>query len=926
MQLTRLTITEFPGIPTPREYTFPELITVLHGPNASGKSSSARAIFALFDPRIAAGEPVSITATFISEGHEYVVKRRQDSLTWHKDGKRIRRPATARDLDINSHFLTVKNLLHVGETEDELEQQVLIELTGGVDLPAIAKALTLSRSAGQTEATALRNATAHVNELLTQREQLAQQEAQLEQQQQRLRELRAAQAEAPLLERARERAQLRSKLGQHQAMRSTLAPVHEAFTPDRADNLARQAAAIDNLAKRRDELDKQYEALTFEVNEFPRVKEATQRLQAALDIEDELSTLRNSEAHDAAKAESLGAAVDRHRAMAEQYTVTYNPELLRAHNIEHTFTLIEQADQRAAELTVLRERLKQVQHEAEDAPDNNAAKLHTRRDRLAQWLHTQPAGISFVPTLLACLVVLLLAGAAWFAWPISYEDNPALSIIAGLVGVGAIATAVTSWAVLRRDGRVRTARSEIAATLGNDIQSEAHAGQLFAEVHENLALQHAKTERHQQLTALQHALEQDIERVTAAHNEALAALSEAVGYEAGSATGVARRAVHLRQQLNLYESLEAYEETKTKVEALRKKIRARQEQQAELLEPFAFTAVVSKRQLEERLSTEQVLAQKRGERGRIGQELARLSKQVIDERMALLAELPNMGVAVPEGFRYFDIPELLATQRANWPDFAQWRDEADDLARQLAYTEQHLADYPEVLAIPEDEVEERLRNIPEITEAAEALHREIARTEAALDTAKRDRAIERARQVEQLARQELADHQSVVLADTAAQFVISDVIRTSYEEQEPRTLTRAAEWFRTFTQGAFELRYRPVQSGEESSALVAWDVQLSEERSLSELSSGTLSQLLLAARIGFALEREATGAPVLPFVLDEALGTADNERFTAVARSLHLFSSETGRQLLYLSARAEDMHAWQHVNPEVHIITLPQEG
>lgn len=924
MRLTHLQITQFPGISSPREYTFEGLITVLHGPNASGKTSSARAIFALFDSRIAAGEHVHVQATFVDDHHEYVVQRIQDTIRWHTDGKHTARPAAARDIDINSHFLTVKNLLSTAETERELEQHVLTELTGGVDLLKIERQLTNgSRSAGQREAATLRGATKRVQELITEREHLAEQELQLESQRERLAAKRAKLAEESALKLASNRAKVRANLKRHNALRATLPPVEEVLTPDRIDNLVQQMAAIDEKVQRMRAIEREREALEVKIGNVPKVRSAVKRLHTALDIEDRLEKLRTKESNLASTFIGLVETLKRRREAMGEYSTEPISEQLRAANLQHTLTLIERVDQHAAELTALRTRAKLAQNELREATTADTAELHTTKERLAQWLVTQPAGISAAPTVLAWVVVALCVGALWLAWPVTVAP---LSMVAGLVGIGALATAVATTVAFRRDVAVRRARNEIAATLHREIHDEADAGEWFTEVHESLAKAQAAADRNHQLRTYLAVIEQDIAQATEAHQEAFAVLCTAIGYEPQSIPSVINRVVKVKHELEIDELFISAEAARAELDSVREQIAVLTAKQAELVQPFNFTVEVGKRMLEMRLEMERDLGQKRQELSRLGREQGNLFHSVKDDRFEVLDYLRDIGVALPERFSYFEIPDLLKKQQANWPAFAEWQEAYNDFTNELAYLEQSLADYPAVLALSEEEVSERLHNIPIITEQADGLHATISRTEVALETAKRQRAIERAREEEQRAQQELIAHQQGTLADTAVKFVVADVIRTSYEEQEPRTLARAAEWFSAFTNGAFELRYRPVQHDEAASALLAWDTHLGVGRTLAELSSGTLSQLLLAARIGFALEREAAGELVMPFVLDEALGTADNERFHAVARSLHLFSNETGRQLLYLSARDEDVQAWQHVNDEVHIITLPQEG
>ena len=93
-------------------------------------------------------------------------------------------------------------------------------------------------------------------------------------------------------------------------------------------------------------------------------------------------------------------------------------------------------------------------------------------------------------------------------------------------------------------------------------------------------------------------------------------------------------------------------------------------------------------------------------------------------------------------------------------------------------------------------------------------------------------------------------------------------------------------------------------------------------------------QLLLAVRVAFAIEAEKGRTP-LPLFLDEALTTADPDRFRAVADSLRRLSEEDGRQIFYLTAQPEEGRYWAEAAPAVidlaasrragRAVTIPEE-
>src|SRR5690606_36536095 len=107
---------------------------------------------------------------------------------------------------------------------------------------------------------------------------------------------------------------------------------------------------------------------------------------------------------------------------------------------------------------------------------------------------------------------------------------------------------------------------------------------------------------------------------------------------------------------------------------------------------------------------------------------------------------------------------------------------------------------------------------------------------------------------------------------------------------------------------AFALVFEP--SARPASRPGARDAATAPLLAPTQLSTGTRAQLLLALRVAHAAHAEG-GHARLPFFLDEALTTADPERFAQVAASLLELARDDRRQVFYLRACREDALAWQ---------------
>ena len=119
----------------------------------------------------------------------------------------------------------------------------------------------------------------------------------------------------------------------------------------------------------------------------------------------------------------------------------------------------------------------------------------------------------------------------------------------------------------------------------------------------------------------------------------------------------------------------------------------------------------------------------------------------------------------------------------------------------------------------------------------------------------------------------------------ATRTLLDDVEQAFEAEHEPAVLRRARELFAEVTARSFDLRLRG------GGTFVAHDVRQDAVRALSELSSGTRMQLLLALRMAW-METLEPGGETLPLFLDKALTTSDEARFAVMAQSLERLAGE----------------------------------
>lgn len=301
--------------------------------------------------------------------------------------------------------------------------------------------------------------------------------------------------------------------------------------------------------------------------------------------------------------------------------------------------------------------------------------------------------------------------------------------------------------------------------------------------------------------------------------------------------------------------------------------------------------------LDERLDRarecERALEASRRERDRLGAECeARIERKAAIYATAGLSMDDRAGLAgrLDAHARYRETQHALdqAGQReqvcrqplSDEPALIEWAEHTDPAAIGQAIDEKH-----------------------EAAAGLEPLTRELATLDTTLERTGSEATLSHAIAEEQALTERLRDRHTAYLKARAGEWLMNEVESEYRRRHEPGLLREARERFERFThhQWSFEIG--------DDYQIMARDRRRDIRRPLTDLSSGTRMQLLLAARIAWARDQEANGM-ALPLVLDEALTNTDAERFGAVAENLERMSRDEGRQVIYLSARAEDLTRW----------------
>jgi uncharacterized protein YhaN len=286
------------------------------------------------------------------------------------------------------------------------------------------------------------------------------------------------------------------------------------------------------------------------------------------------------------------------------------------------------------------------------------------------------------------------------------------------------------------------------------------------------------------------------------------------------------------------------------------------------------------------------------------EEKIRMAEETISNREKERSRIYDK-LGIEEG--HFDEVERLLQQLESYGEAERKEFSARDRRNEARAT---MREYEAYTSDLEDEkigvLEEQLEACQEEAARIEDINEEISRIQALVDKQQHQHELERAlaerdRRLEALGERRAENLRSLV-GDALAGFIEE---KTRYQSR-PAVLREADRLFRRITGG----RYRLLLGSAEEPSFKARDTRQERTYSLEELSSGTRIQLLLAVRMGFVEVQERTVK--FPLFVDEVLANSDDIRARAIIDAL-VEICEDGRQIFYFTAQTDEVGKWHGV-------------
>lgn len=901
----RLAVKRSAGIPGGFELEpLAPALNIIYGPNASGKTTTARALSALLWPGGAAANLASLSGCFTLDGAAWQVELEGARARYRRDGAEADPPALPPAAWRDRYFLSLHDLLSADN--GDLAREIVRESAGGYDLAAAASALRL-RSA-PSRPTALLGACQQASERL-QQARAAQEALQGEERRLRALEERAAAAErsaqrARLLDLARACARGAAEERAARAGLMDYPPEMAILRGDEADRLEAIGARLAALHTRLAEAERARSAADVELRRaaLPDANAAELALGEVASLREAVRTLEPAIlAHERELAAALAARGEAARLLGESVA----EEALRCLDRRGLGDLAAFARE-AGELRAEREALEAALLWLGDAAaDPHTARTADGAQLLRQWLRSSGGGVSARERRLralgiaAAITLLVGGGAAGLLHP-GFFVLAAIgaTILAGVLRRGAEPDerAVYRATFERLGGSERPAAwsdEEVAACLDRlerriaaDRLGEERAGR-SEEMHRRLR---ALDARLAPLEARRRELVATFGTAPSLAEPELAWLAERVGRwqdadarvaERGGALAAARRqhqdalaAAARRLAPFGYVAEGEHPFDPAALDAALADLSARLGRAREARAALGHAEREHGQVLEE---GERLEEERRHLLGRLGPEADeasvrewceryeayRAERSALEHAQRRSAEARTRLAAEPgyePGLEALD-PTALEHERL----------EAEQLAAELGDLRTEIGD-----------IRGRIRGARESHDVETALA-DLARARGALQDAR--------------------DADALAMVGSA---LVDFLQQATRDRHRPAVFHRARALFAQITRG----RYRLDFEDGETPAFRAYDETTALGHSLEELSSATRVQLLMAVRIAFIEELEH-GAR-LPILFDETLGNSDDQRAEAIIDAI-LTLAEEGRQLFYFTAQPDEVEKWRAV-------------
>ena len=906
MKLTWLSVRRMPGFED-RGFDIEDIsdgLNLIVGPNASGKTTSCRAIRGLLWPETLGGSaPVSLVGHWQENESSIRIELEGDRRACQTDGQPSAPPPVPGPHLAECFTITVGSLIQATEGDTRLARTVLREMAGGYDLEAVLQEFELSRRHGQTELRARNEAQQQVRGIQQEQRSLQEDESELGDLERKEADSRQAHTRLARLEDVRQLLDARSLIAEANRSLEDLPSSMGRLNGGEEEALEQLRADLQAESNRREEAElaaeearREKDGTALPQEGIPPIllREQQTRLEGLRDAEQRIDRIRGeitqAQSHVNQVLSRLGEDADADKLDRVELTGLDSAEALHR-----------EAEQLRARGTAIEERLAAL---GEEQPPDETDALAEAIGILRQWFEA-PAEARSTPgrdrsvawALAAALVVTGITLGVWVSsWAL-------LATVAG--GVGALllliirvpATQGGRQACQQRYGRLNVEPPE-------EWDAEAagkHLNQLEQRLAKARSLEQLQSERRNRQAELDQ-LKPQFEDIDLRRRSLVERIGVPLPMSDLSLVTFAQDLLRYRQAgdlvLGLQEQLD--------------QLGTRRDEQLDAVNEHltCFGEAACDGHEIARVRSEAVA--ERAERFRSADTRLSAAHREISSAQDRINELSDRkhrffeNLGLPE-----DDESGLGERLRRLPEYRELRPHLTTLRGRETAALDRLSGALDLQELNRTQVDAEASRLESLADRHQGLVDRVAAIRARVDQARRESKLQDALAELDQAMNKLAQRREEATLAAAGAFLLGLVREEQQAEHQPAVFRQARQWLSAFTRGRYDLRIDP--GNDEKTAFRAYDNTQQRGLELKELSGGTRMQLLLAVRLAFAANAER--GVQLPFVLDEALSGTDPTRFRAIIECLTALIRE-GRQVFYLTCQPGDAEAWRQVTEE----------
>ncbi len=929
LQIKSLRIKEMPGLPNGlNPYIDIDFDFVLiYGKNASGKSSTARAIKYLLWNKQQADSYISSSFKVMHDNYRLTMRYGQRIL--NKNGQQIQ-----EKLPVSPHsqhyFLNMKDMLV--DNEDELAQKILNEIYGGINIPEIIRNQEYSNkiySKSRQEYKAYQNASTSYNEVAKTQKELKEKQAQLDKILEEKESLEKQSNLSSILEKSisikrQEKIveQLHNALDKYNDLYPKLLDfplnaIHEwqSERNNTQENISRKkiqlAEAIDDYSQLK------FTTENIRQHSLQQLKELTETLtKADINRSTAKTSLDNRKTKLLQLSYQLGLEKGEKLEEWPAYTELSNFKLP---DTDELANLVEKYEQNrialsklTAEIQVLQSQIDSIKNETDEIDTISTETLTMALSSLSAWLkeHRSKQKLNFLQYLLAISLAVLVSFLSYYALKntdFSWIYLLAIVLIIAMLAFFIIIQFNPDGSTRKQDYKasnlpepdpwnINTVNSKIdklihvktAKTSYKDISDRLHIlKQRESELQENL--KHLESTINNHKSNIAHILHLDNQDV----------YTQLIHKYIGKIAEWQELHTSYKEKQTSYQQVELA--FKSKLEEFNNCLPDSVSEKCNSIESVnAMNQVIQS----DYSKSKEINASKNSLRAQIKESTGKVAKlqEKINEKFKSLNKTENDQEYIQKLYDNIDA-------------FKDAKDNLNEAQGKLnvlqeQYNEMHSKGQYENYLSESYSIEQLITMLQKSQNASQALqekNEQITSIKTNISNAKSGNSLAKALKTKEEAAQELADLYHINLSKNIG-YTILNMLKSQFnKENQPVLLSRSNEILAQISDGKYQI---DILSQGNNPQFQAIDTQRGIKLSLSELSSGTRIHFLLALRLASIEEQEDSGRFwSMPLLADELLANSDEERSEAIIKILLDFSRRK-RQIFYFTAQEDELQKW----------------